>query len=284
MSKKMSFPISATEYDQFKQKLEQYCGIMLGENKEYLITSRLRRLLENEKLASLSELTSAMDRNSKLKGLVVDAMTTNETLWFRDDHPFKIFREKLLPELAKTRRPLRIWSAACSTGQEPYSLSIAIEEFKRANPGALLGDVEIIATDISPTALAIAKEGVYPQLSLKRGLGDVHLRQYFKQQAEDEWKINDEIKRRIEFRSLNLQTNYSLLGKFDIVFCRNVLIYFSADFKMDILKRIHGILKDDGHLFVGASEAVSNLSNFYKMQQFNPGISYQAKPIAARSR
>jgi chemotaxis protein methyltransferase CheR len=284
MSKKMSFPISPSEYDKFKQKLEQYCGITLGENKEYLITSRLRRLFENEKLESLSELTNAMDSNSKLKGLVVDAMTTNETLWFRDDHPFKIFREKLLPELVKTRRPLRIWSAACSTGQEPYSLSIAIEEFKRANPGALLGDVEIIATDISPTALAIAKEGVYPQLSLKRGLGDVHLRQYFKQQAEDEWKINDEIKRRIDFRSLNLQTNYSLLGKFDIVFCRNVLIYFSADFKMDILKRIHGTLKDDGHLFVGASEAVSNLSNFYKMQQFNPGISYQAKPVAVRSR
>jgi chemotaxis protein methyltransferase CheR len=280
----MSFSISATEYDQFKQKLEQYSGIMLGDNKEYLITSRLRRLLESEKLANLSELIQAMDRNLKLKGLVIDAMTTNETLWFRDDHPFKIFREKLLPELAKTRRPLRIWSAACSTGQEPYSLSIAIEEFKRMNPGALMGDVKIIATDISPTALAIAKEGVYPQLALKRGMGDVHLKQYFTQQGDDEWRINDEIKRRIEFRSLNLQTSYSLLGKFDIVFCRNVLIYFSADFKMDILKRIHGTLNNDGHLFVGASEAVSNLADYYKMQQFNPGISYQAKPIATGSR
>ncbi|MFT4765158.1 MAG: chemotaxis protein methyltransferase CheR [Oleispira sp.] len=280
----MSFSISATEYDQFKQKLEQYSGIMLGDNKEYLITSRLRRLLESEKLANLSELIQAMDRNLKLKGLVIDAMTTNETLWFRDDHPFKIFREKLLPELAKTRRPLRIWSAACSTGQEPYSLSIAIEEFKRMNPGALMGDVKIIATDISPTALAIAKEGVYPQLALKRGMGDVHLKQYFTQQGDDEWRINDEIKRRIEFRSLNLQTSFSLLGKFDIVFCRNVLIYFSADFKMDILKRIHGTLNNDGHLFVGASEAVSNLADYYKMQQFNPGISYQAKPIATGSR
>jgi chemotaxis protein methyltransferase CheR len=280
----MSFSISATEYDQFKQKLEQYSGIMLGDNKEYLITSRLRRLLESEKLANLSELIQAMDRNLKLKGLVIDAMTTNETLWFRDDHPFKIFREKLLPELAKTRRPLRIWSAACSTGQEPYSLSIAIEEFKRLNPGALMGDVKIIATDISPTALAIAKEGLYPQLALKRGMGDAHLKQYFTQQGDDEWKINDEIKRRIEFRALNLQTSYSLLGKFDIVFCRNVLIYFSADFKMDILKRIHGTLNNDGHLFVGASEAVSNLADYYKMQQFNPGISYQAKPIATGSR
>jgi chemotaxis protein methyltransferase CheR len=279
----MSFSISATEYGQFKQKLEQYCGIMLGDNKEYLITSRLRRLLESEKLANLSELIIAMDRNLTLKGMVVDAMTTNETLWFRDDHPFKIFSEKLLPELAKIRRPLKIWSAACSTGQEPYSLSIAIEEFKRLNPG-MLGDVKIIATDISPTVLAIAKEGVYPQIALKRGMGDVHLKKYFQQQAEDEWRINDEIKSRIEFRLLNLQTNFSLLGKFDIVFCRNVLIYFSTDFKMDILKRIHGSLQNDGHLFVGASEGISNLSDFYKMQQFNPGISYQALPIAAGSR
>jgi chemotaxis protein methyltransferase CheR len=279
----MSFSISATEYDQFRQKLEQYCGIMLGDNKEYLITSRLRRLLENEKLANLSELMMAMDRNLTLKGMVVDAMTTNETLWFRDDHPFKIFSEKLLPELAKARRPLKIWSAACSTGQEPYSLSIAIEEFKRINPG-LLGDVKIIATDISPTALAIAKEGIYSQLALKRGMGDVYLKKYFQQQSEDRWKINGEIKQRIEFRSLNLQTNFSQLGKFDIVFCRNVLIYFSADFKMDILKRIHGTLQNDGHLFIGASEGVSNLTDFYKMQQFSPGIAYQAKPIAGGRR
>ncbi len=280
----MSFSISPAEYNQFKEKLEQYCGIMLGENKEYLIISRLRRLLEKEKLTGLAELIKVMERNLKVKEAVVDAMTTNETLWFRDDHPFKIFREKLLPELAKTRRPLRIWSAACSTGQEPYSLSIAIEDFKRLNPGALLGDVKIIATDISPSALAIAREGVYPQLALKRGMGDVHLRQYFKQLGEDEWKISDDIKRCIEFRSLNLQTSYSLLGKFDLVFCRNVLIYFSADFKLDILKRIHGTLNKDGHLFVGASEAVNNLSDFYTMKQFSPGISYQAKPVAAGSR
>jgi chemotaxis protein methyltransferase CheR len=280
----MSFSISATEYDQFKQKLEQYCGIMLGDNKEYLITSRLRRLLESENLSNLTELIKVMDRNLKLKEMVVDAMTTNETLWFRDDHPFRIFREKLLPELAKTRRPLRIWSAACSTGQEPYSLSIAIEEYKRLNPGALVGDVKIIATDISPTALAIAKEGIYPQLALKRGMGDVHLKQYFKQQSDDEWKINDEIKRRIEFRSLNLQASYSMLGKFDLVFCRNVLIYFSPEFKLDILTRIHGTLNPEGHLFVGASEAVNNLSDFYKMQQFSPGISYQVKPVAAGKR
>ena len=107
----MSFSISPTEYNQFKTKLEQYSGIMLGENKEYLITSRLRRLLESEKLTTLTELVTSMDRNLKLKESVIDAMTTNETLWFRDDHPFKIFREKLLPEFDKARKPLRLWSA-----------------------------------------------------------------------------------------------------------------------------------------------------------------------------
>lgn len=280
----MSFSISPAEYKQFKQKLEQYSGIMLGDNKEYLITSRLRRLLESEKLTNLTELVAAMDRSSKLKESVIDAMTTNETLWFRDDHPFKIFREKLLPELAKSRRPLKIWSAACSTGQEPYSLSIIIEEFKKSNPGVLMGDVKIVATDISPTALAIAKEGVYPQLALKRGMGDAHLRQHFTQKGADEWKINDDIKRRIEFRSLNLQSSYSMLGKFDLVFCRNVLIYFSPEFKADILKRIHGTLNKDGQLFVGASEAVNNLADYYQMKQFSPGISYQAKPVAAGNR
>lgn len=280
----MSFSISPAEYNQFKQKLEQYSGIMLGDNKEYLITSRLRRLLESENLANLTELVAGMDRNLKLKELVVDAMTTNETLWFRDDHPFKIFREKLLPELANSNRPLKIWSAACSTGQEPYSLSIIIEEFKKANPGVLKNDIKIVATDISPSALAIAKEGVYPQLALKRGMGDVHLRQYFTQQADDEWKINDDIRRRIEFKNLNLQANYSMLGKFDLVFCRNVLIYFSADFKQDILKRIHGTLNPNGYLFVGASESVNNLNDFYKMEQFNPGIAYQAKALAAGGR
>lgn len=280
----MSFSISPSEYSQFKQKLEQYSGITLGENKEYLITSRLRRLLEQENLDSFSELIKVMDRNTKVKESVVDAMTTNETLWFRDDHPFKIFKDKLLPELAQAKRPIRIWSAACSTGQEPYSLSIAVEEYKRKNPGALTSDVKIVATDISPSALAIAKAGIYPQLALKRGMGEEHLKQYFKQLGTDEWQISDEIKRRIDFRSLNLQSSYSLLGKFDIVFCRNVLIYFSPEFKADILKRIHGTLNKDGHLFVGASEAVNNLADYYQMKQFSPGISYQAKPVAAGSR
>jgi chemotaxis protein methyltransferase CheR len=279
-----SLSISSQEYQQFKEKLEQYSGILLGDNKEYLISSRLRRLLETENLASIADLVGAMERNHRLKESVVDAMTTNETLWFRDDHPFRIFKEKLLPELAKTRRPIRIWCAACSTGQEPYSLSIAIEEFKRANPGALATDVKIVATDISPSVIQTAREGVYPQMALKRGMSDQNLKQYFQQKSDDQWQIKPEIKSRVEFRLLNLQSSFSLLGKFDLVFCRNVLIYFSAEFKQDILQRIHGTLNKDGHLFVGASEAVNNLGDYYQMRQFSPGIAYQAKDLAAGKR
>jgi len=279
-----SLSISSQEYQQFKEKLEQYSGILLGDNKEYLISSRLRRLLETENLASIADLVGAMERNQRLKESVVDAMTTNETLWFRDDHPFRIFKEKLLPELAKTRRPIRIWCAACSTGQEPYSLSIAIEEFKRANPGALATDVKIVATDISPSVIQTAREGVYPQMALKRGMSDQNLKQYFQQKSDDQWQIKPEIKSRVEFRLLNLQSSFSLLGKFDLVFCRNVLIYFSAEFKQDILQRIHGTLNKDGHLFVGASEAVNNLGDYYQMRQFSPGIAYQAKDLAAGKR
>jgi len=279
-----SLSISSQEYQQFKEKLEQYSGILLGDNKEYLISSRLRRLLETENLASIADLVGAMERNQRLKESVVDAMTTNETLWFRDDHPFRIFKEKLLPELAKTRRPIRIWCAACSTGQEPYSLSIAVEEFKRANPGALATDVKIVATDISPSVIQTAREGVYPQMALKRGMSDQNLKQYFQQKSDDQWQIKPEIKSRVEFRLLNLQSSFSLLGKFDLVFCRNVLIYFSSEFKQDILQRIHGTLNKDGHLFVGASEAVNNLGDYYQMRQFSPGIAYQAKDLAAGKR
>ena len=130
--------MSVDEYNRFRAVLEKNSGIMLGEGKEYLVTSRLRRMMEREALDSVTSLLSAMERNRSLLEQVVDAMTTNETLWFRDDHPYRIFRDRLLPEVAANRRPLKIWSSACSTGQEPYSLSIEIEEFRRKNPGQLV--------------------------------------------------------------------------------------------------------------------------------------------------
>merc|ERR1712169_136493 len=153
-------------------------------------------------------------------------------------HPYRIFREMLLPEMAKNRRPVKVWSSACSTGQEPYSLSIEFEEFKKKNPGTLMSGERILTTDISSSSLAQAKEGVYQQLAIRRGMNDQHLKNYFETVSDDRWRIGNSIRQRVDFRLQNLQQNFSALGKFDIIFCRNVLIYFSSDLKLDILRRM----------------------------------------------
>jgi chemotaxis protein methyltransferase CheR len=264
------------DFDSFRSYLERVCGILLGDNKEYLVSSRLRTIMEEQQLTNLSELVERIERNSQLREKVVDAMTTNETLWFRDAHPFRILREQLLPELSKEKRPIDIWCAASSTGQEPYSISIELEEYKRRNPGALSGE-RIIATDISPTALDIARRAEYEKLVLSRGMTDEYLKRYFKEVQEGRWKLNPEITNRVQYRSLNLLHTYSMLGRFDLVFCRNVLIYFSSDLKIDILRRMHAVLKPGGYLFLGASESLSGLSDLYEMRQCSPGIIYRKK-------
>ncbi|GGY39276.1 chemotaxis protein CheR [Bacterioplanes sanyensis] len=273
----MTLTITPDEYKRFRQMLESSSGIMLGDGKEYLVTSRLRRLVERESLKSISELLDACARKRALQESVIDAMTTNETLWFRDDHPYRIFREKLLPELSQSRRPIKIWSSACSTGQEPYSLSIEIEEYKKRNPGKLMSGERILATDISPSALADARRGQYQQLAIRRGMSEQYLKTYFKPAENDSWQINEQVKSRVEFRLQNLQQSFALLGKFDIIYCRNVLIYFSPDLKTDILRRMRGCLNPGGYLMLGASEAMNNLSDCYEMVQCHPGIVYRAK-------
>ncbi|ODC02459.1 chemotaxis protein [Terasakiispira papahanaumokuakeensis] len=273
--------ISPQEFQVFRKFLQEACGILLGDNKQYLVTSRLGKIMAQNGLGTLTDLMREIQRNprSPLKEAVVDAMTTNETLWFRDVHPFNILENQVLPEVAQKlgSQPLKIWSAAASTGQEPYSISMTIESFKQKKPGALKGAEKIVATDISPSVLATARKGEYEMLALGRGLSRDRLTKYFSQTGEGRWKINPVIQRRVEFRMMNLLHSYSLLGKFDVVFCRNVLIYFSADLKKDILKRIHATLKPGGYLFLGASEALSNMPDHYEMVQCRPGIIYRAK-------
>src|SRR5690554_7762762 len=271
--------LTAEEYQRFRYLLENISGIKLGTGKEYLVRSRLRRLLEKESFGSFSELMVVMKLNRGLQEQVIDAMTVNESLWFRDEEPYRIFRKKLLPEMAKLNRPLRVWSAACSTGQEPYSLSMEIEEYKKQFPGKLMVGERILATDISPTSLAIAKEGLYQQLAIRRGMNDAYLKSYFVEDDQGRWRIQQNIKSRVEFRIQNLQQSYALLGKFDIIFCRNVLIYFSADLKQDILTRMHANLNPGGYLMLGASEAMNNLGDYYEMVQCRPGIVYRAKVL-----
>lgn len=267
-------------YQAFCDYLEKHSGICLGASKQYLVSSRLRKILQQASITSLRELVNAIQRpgGQKLRADVIDAMTTNETLWFRDIHPFRILEEKLLPEFYQQRgsRPLRIWSAACSTGQEPYSISMMIEEYKSKNRLAGSGE-KIVATDISASVLNAAKAAEYAMLAIGRGLDPDRLKKNFIEAPNGRWKVKPNIAQRVEYRSLNLQDSYALLGKFDIVFCRNVLIYFTADLKRDILTRIHATLNPGGYLLVGASEAVNGLNDLYEMVHCRPGIIYRKR-------
>lgn len=269
------------DFEQFRVFLEKACGILLGENKQYLVSSRLNKLMEQQGIKSLGELVQRIQGQprSGLKEMVVDAMTTNETLWFRDTYPFEVLKNKVLPEAIKASpgQRLRIWSAACSSGQEPYSISMSIDEFERTNMGQLKAGAQIVATDLSGTMLTNCKTGEYDSLALGRGLSQERLQRYFDPKRAGRWAIKAPIKNRVEFRSFNLLDSYASLGKFDMVFCRNVLIYFSAEVKKDILLRIHGTLKRGGYLFLGASEALNGLPDHFQMVQCSPGIIYQAK-------
>lgn len=274
--------VTFSDFELFRDFLEKQSGILLGDNKQYLVSSRLKKILEEERITSLAELVRRMQSQprGRLHQQVIDAMTTNETLWFRDTYPFEVMKNKVLPELVSKypNQRLRIWSAACSSGQEPFSLAMTLEEYDRSYFGQLRAGVQIIATDLSSNMLEACKTGEYDALAIARGLSPDRLQRYFdKVGTAGRWKVKDSIRTKVEFRALNLLESYASLGKFDVVFCRNVLIYFSADVKKDILRRIHATLKPGGYLFLGASEALNGLPELYSMVQCNPGIIYQAK-------
>jgi chemotaxis protein methyltransferase CheR len=273
------------EYQGFREFLERACGILLGADKRYLVESRLNPLLGEFQVASLGQLIERVQggRNGVLRDRIVDAMTTNETLWFRDAFPFEILKQVLLPEQSKARAPtVRLWSAACSSGQEPYSISMSIEEFTRANPGAFLGGVQILATDLSPSMLEQARAGSYDAAAMARGLGEERRRLFFAER-HGRWEVRDELKRRITFREHNLLQSYEPLGKFQVIFCRNVLIYFSADLKRGILARLAGALVPGGYLFLGAAEAITGYSDAFEMLRLPQGIVYRLKAGRARA-
>lgn len=273
--------IDPAEFDQFRKFLEDACGISLGDNKQYLVTNRIRRILEDHKIASFGELVRVLKSgaNRKLREQVIDSMTTNETFWFRDNYPYDHLKNKLLPELMsgnnKMFGPVRVWSAACSSGQEPYSISMMVEEYKRQTLN-LPRQVQIVATDLSSTVLDQAKKGEYDKLTVLRGLSAERLDRYFDNPSENVWRVKNLVKDRIDFRSLNLMDSYASLGKFDIVFCRNVLIYFNGDLKRQILQKIHASLKPQGILYLGSSEGLAGAADLFEMVRCEPGILYKA--------
>lgn len=268
------------EFERFRVFLQEACGIFLAENKQYLVTTRIRKILSDNQLDSLSALVDQMrqSRHSKLRDQVIDAMTTNETFWFRDTYPYEYLSRELFMALQEKRDfgPIRIWSAACSSGQEPYSISMIAEECRRSNPGAFKRNVEIVATDLSSSMLDQAKSGEYDRMSVVRGLSRERLDAYFDKLPDDIWRVKPLISDRVQFRPLNLMDSYTGMGKFDIIFCRNVLIYFSGDLKHDILKRLHAALKPNGILFLGSSEGLAGAADLFEMVHCNPGIMYRA--------
>jgi len=274
--------VDQAEFDQFRVFLEDACGISLGENKQYLVTNRMRRLMDDNKIVSFAELVRILKSgsNRKLKDEVIDAMTTNETFWFRDIYPYEHLKNILLPELMgatnKSFGPVRIWSAACSSGQEPYSISMMTEEFRQKNMGSLPKQVQVVATDLSSTVLDQARKGEYDKLSVMRGLSNERLDKFFDKTLDGNWRVKSLLKERIEFRPINLMDSYAALGKFDIVFCRNVLIYFNAELKRQILQKIHASLKPQGILYLGSSEGLAGAADLFEMVRCDPGILYKA--------
>lgn len=267
------------EYTKFSEFLQSQCGIVLGNNKQYLVRSRLAPLVAKFDLSSLSELLKIVinGSNSRLRVAVIDAMTTNETLWFRDTYPFQLLTETILPELSAKKRPLKIWSAASSSGQEPYSIAMSLIETQIKKPGMLPAGIQIVATDISMTMLEQCREGIYDSLALSRGLSAERKKQFFDDLGDGRMQVKPKIRSMIQFRQQNLMGSYALLGRCDLIFCRNVLIYFSPEMKNKVLNQMANSLHPGGYLMLGASESLTGLSDKFEMIRCNPGIIYRRK-------
>ena len=252
------------DYDFLRKLLKERSGLDLSADKQYLVESRLIPLARKAGLPGIAELVQKMRSGAEaLTSDVVEAMTTNETFFFRDKVPFDHLRETVLPAMLKARanrRSLRIWSAACSTGQEPYSIAMCLKEWAQELAG---WRIEIVATDLSQDVLEKAKSGIYSQFEVQRGLPVQLLVKYFSQIGEH-WQISPEIRGMVQHRPLNLLQDFSHLGKFDVIFCRNVLIYFDQDTKINIFNRLVKVMEPDGFLVLGAAETVVGLTDVFK--------------------
>jgi chemotaxis protein methyltransferase CheR len=265
--------MNLTDYDYLRKFLLDSSGLSLDEQKQYLVEARLIPLVKTWGLTNISEIVMELRRNnSVLANAVTEAMTTNETSFFRDKTPFEEFKSLMMPQILAeraTRRHLRIWVAAAATGQEPYTIAMLLREsFPELNGWK----VEIIATDISPQVLERARSGIYSQFEVQRGLPIQLLIKYF-DEVEEGWQVKEELRRSIDWRELNLLQDFSHLGRFDVVFCRNVLIYFQVDTKKIILDRMATMLPSDGFLMMGAAETVIGITEtFGRVKEYRAAV------------
>jgi chemotaxis protein methyltransferase CheR len=271
--------VTPLDYEYLRKLLKERSGLDLSADKQYLVESRLVPLARRAGLPGIPELVLKMKSGADaLTSDVVEAMTTNETFFFRDKIPFDHLRQTVLPELVQaraSRRSLRIWCAASSTGQEPYSIAMCVKEFA----GLAGWRVEIVGTDLSQAVLEKSKAGVFSQFEVQRGLPIQMLVKYFTQVGEL-WQLNADIRAMVQHRQLNLLQDFSHLGTFDVIFCRNVLIYFDQDTKTGIFERLARLLEGDGVLALGAAESVVGISDVFKPYPDRRGL-YRVNPDRA---
>ncbi len=271
-----------SEYEFLRGFLKSRSGLVLSNEKQYLVESRLVPVARRHDLASLSELINSLRKpgTKQLQEDVVEAMTTNESFFFRDKTPFEHFKEEMLPKLLEkraARKKIRIWCSAASTGQEPYSLAMILRENKIKTSSY---QFDILGTDISKEVLDKARLGQYSQFEVQRGLPIQMLMKYFTQQGEI-WQVSNDLRAMVQWKFLNLLENFSHLGEFDIVFCRNVLIYFDQPTKIDILNRLAKLIPADGYLVLGAAETVVGLTDQFEPVPHMRGL-YRPKQSAGK--
>jgi chemotaxis protein methyltransferase CheR len=266
--------MTSSEFDFVCRLVRERSGVVL-EGKEYLVDARLTPVARQRELGSISELVGRL-RSAPDKGLVaqvVEAMVTTETSFFRDVHPFETLRTAVLPELIRKRaeRRLRVWFGACSTGQEPYSFALLLRE---RFPELADWRLDLLATDLSAEVLNRARAGRYSQLEVNRGLPAATLVKFFRQHGST-WELNEDVRKMVEFRELNLVGPWPLLPRFDLVFLRNVMIYFDVEAKKSILGRVARVLRPDGYLLLGGAETTLNLDDSFRRAEHLKGGFYQ---------
>ncbi len=278
--------LSSEEFELLRDLVRAECGISVGDEKAYLVETRLSSLVKETGCDSFRAFYDFVSEKSNhdLRDRMIDAMTTNETLWFRDDGPWKILREILIPEYFQLlkeggRRQIRIWSAASSTGQEPYSVAMSILQAidDAGDPSLKDEQFEVFGTDLSPSALFVANSGRYDPMSISRGLDPASKEKFF-DQVGGVHSVCDRVRERVKFKRFNLMDSYAEFGRFDLVLCRNVLIYFAPELKRDIVERIADTLQEGGSFIVGASESLQGCLHRYTMQMSDGQIYYRRKP------
>jgi chemotaxis protein methyltransferase CheR len=265
--------VTPLDYDFLRKCLKERSGLVLSADKQYLVESRLLPVARKAGLANLGELVAKLKdaREPALMSIVVEAMTTNESFFYRDKTPFDHFRATIMPALLAARkntRTIRIWCAAAATGQEPYSLAMSLKAMESEIAG---WRIELLATDLSSEVLEKARAGLYTQFEVQRGLPIALLIKHFAQIGEL-WQIAPDIRAMVRYRQLNLLADFSQLGLFDLIFCRNVLIYFDQATKIDVLNRLARVTAGDGYLVLGAAETVIGLTDRFKMVPDKRGL------------